>query len=48
MSAQDQTNLPRRRPQSLAHEVMNHLVEKIRQGVYRPGERLPTEPEIMA
>ena len=27
---------------------MNDLVEKIRNGVYQPGEKLPTEPEVMA
>jgi DNA-binding FadR family transcriptional regulator len=40
--------LPRRRPLSLAQEVMNDLTEKIRGGQYRPGEKLPTEPEVMA
>ena len=40
--------LPRRRTVSLAQEVMNDLVEKIRNGVYQPGEKLPTEPEVMA
>lgn len=40
--------LPRRRSRSLAQEVMNDLSEKIRSGVYRPGDKLPTEPEVMA
>lgn len=48
MSAQNQSTLPRKRSQSLVHAVMNDLAEKIRLGVYRPGEKLPTEPEIMA
>ena len=40
--------LPRRRSISLAHEVMNDLMAKIRNGLYKPGEKLPTEPEVMA
>lgn len=48
MSEDGQSSLPRKRAKSLAREVMNDLVERIRQGVYRPGDRLPTEPEIMA
>ncbi|WP_319242019.1 FadR/GntR family transcriptional regulator [uncultured Propionivibrio sp.] len=38
---------PRRRPVSLAQEVMNDLAERIRSGRYRPGDKLPTEPELM-
>lgn len=38
---------PRRRAHSLAQQVMNDLVERIRDGTYRPGQRLPTEPELM-
>ena len=40
--------LPRRRSISLAQEVMNDLTSKIRNGLYKPGEKLPTEPEVMA
>lgn len=40
--------LPRRRSVSLAQEVMNDLMGKIRNGQYKPGEKLPTEPEVMA
>jgi len=40
--------LPRRRAHSLAQQVMNDLVGRIRDGTYRPGQRLPTEPELMA
>lgn len=37
---------PRRR--SLAETVVAELVSKIRAGVHRPGDRLPTEPALMA
>lgn len=40
--------LPRRRSRNLGQEVMNDLAEKIRSGVYKPGQKLPTEPEVMA
>lgn len=40
--------LPRKRSRSLAQEVMNDLTEKIRNGLYKPGDKLPTEPEVMA
>lgn len=43
-----QAALPRRRSRSLAAEVMEDLQAKIRGGMYRPGEKLPTEPEVMA
>jgi GntR family transcriptional repressor for pyruvate dehydrogenase complex len=39
---------PRSRSRSLAHQVMNDLVERIRRGDFQPGDRLPTEPELMA
>ncbi len=39
--------LPRRRAHGLAQQVMNDLVERIRDGTYRPGQQLPTEPELM-
>jgi DNA-binding FadR family transcriptional regulator len=37
---------PRRR--SLAETVVADLVAKIRAGIHRPGDRLPTEPALMA
>ncbi|MDR1934804.1 MAG: FadR family transcriptional regulator [Candidatus Accumulibacter sp.] len=40
--------LPRRRPVSLAQEVMSDLMDRIRSGQYKPGEKMPTEPEVMA
>jgi DNA-binding FadR family transcriptional regulator len=40
--------LPRKRSLSLVQEVMNDLTAKIRNGLYKPGEKLPTEPEVMA
>lgn len=40
--------LPRRRSLSLVQEVMNDLSAKIQRGLYLPGEKLPTEPEVMA
>ena len=40
--------LPRKRAPSLAQELMNDLAAKIRSGQYQPGDRLPTEPEVMA
>jgi DNA-binding FadR family transcriptional regulator len=40
--------LPRSRAKSLAEQVMNDLVERIRSGAYQPGDKLPTEPELMA
>lgn len=48
MNATKAPVLPRRRSISLAHEVMNDLMGKIRNGLYKPGEKLPTEPEVMA
>ena len=48
MNMTNTTALPRRRSISLAHEVMNDLMSKIRNGRYKPGEKLPTEPEVMA
>ncbi len=41
-------SLPRKRSRSLAQEVMTDLTEKIRSGLYKPGDKLPTEPEVMA
>jgi GntR family transcriptional repressor for pyruvate dehydrogenase complex len=48
MSLQETTALPRKRSRSLALEVMNDISAKIRRGLYQPGEKLPTEPEVMA
>lgn len=38
----------RKRSISLAQEVMNDLATRIRAGQYQPGQKLPTEPELMA
>jgi DNA-binding FadR family transcriptional regulator len=40
--------LPRKRPQSLALQVTLALSERIRNGVYKPGDQLPVEQVIMA
>ncbi len=48
MNDPKQIPLPRRRSRSLAQEVMEDLTTQIRNGAYAPGERLPTEPEVMA
>lgn len=48
MTTRNADRLPRARSQGLAQQVMDHLVERIRNGTYRPGQRLPTEPELMA
>lgn len=37
----------RRKSRSLTEEVVSSLSEKIRNGEFRPGEKLPTESEIM-
>ena len=47
MSAVLAPDLPRKRSRSLAQEVMNDLSAKIRRGLYQPGDKLPTEPEVM-
>src|SRR5687768_5603242 len=39
--------LPRRRPRSLAHDVVDGLSGRIRDGSLAPGEKLPTEAAIM-
>lgn len=44
----NQASLPRRKSRSLAEEVMDDLTAKIKGGMYRPGEKLPTEPVVMA
>ncbi|MBM7061543.1 FadR family transcriptional regulator [Pseudomonas sp. UL073] len=38
----------RKRPRSLAHELVSTLTERIRAGAIRPGDKLPTESAIMA
>jgi len=38
----------RKRGPSLVETVVNDLTEKIRSGIYRTGDKLPTEPEVMA
>ena len=48
MSSNSAIALPRRRSFSLVQEVMNDMSAKIQRGVYRPGDKLPTEPEVMA
>lgn len=48
MSPLPPSQLPRKRNRSLAEEVMADLSGKIRGGTYKPGDKLPTEPEIMA
>ena len=47
MSPSNSISLPRKRSRSLAQEVMNDMSEKICRGFYKPGEKLPTEPEVM-
>lgn len=42
------TALPRKRSRSLVLEVMNDMTSKIHDGLYRPGDKLPTEPDLMA
>jgi GntR family transcriptional regulator, transcriptional repressor for pyruvate dehydrogenase complex len=48
MSDPTQASLPRKRSRGLVQEVMDDLTVKIRGGVYMPGDKLPTEPEVMA
>lgn len=38
----------RRRPHGLVQEIVNSLTTSIRDGVIKPGDKLPTESEIMA
>ena len=42
------SRLPRRRPHTLAFELVEALGEQIRQGRLRPGDKLPTEASLMA
>ncbi len=37
-----------RRPRGLVPEIVNSLTASIREGVIKPGDKLPTESEIMA
>ena len=46
MNLQPGLHTPRRR--NLSQAVVGDLTTKIQNGVYRPGEKLPTEPEVMA
>ncbi len=48
MSPSNNNALPRRRSHSLAQQVMEDISQKIRSGLYKPGDKLPTEPEVMA
>lgn len=41
------TEVARRRPRSLAHDVVDALSGRIREGSLGPGEKLPTEAAIM-
>ena len=41
-------SLPRRRPRTLAFELVEVLGEHIREGRLRPGDQLPTEAALMA
>ena len=40
--------VPRRRARSLAQEVVDALTAQIESGTLRPGDKLPTETEVMA
>ena len=48
MASRNSATLPRRRARSLVQEVLDSLTAKIRDGRHKPGERFPTEPEVMA
>ncbi|MGM3346952.1 FadR/GntR family transcriptional regulator, partial [Bacillus cereus group sp. BC23] len=39
---------PRRRARSLAQDVVDALTAQIENGALRPGDKLPTETEVMA
>ncbi|MGE8635480.1 MAG: GntR family transcriptional regulator, partial [Achromobacter piechaudii] len=39
--------LPQRRPRNLAQGLVESISERIRSGEIRPGDKLPTESEIM-
>lgn len=40
--------LPRKRSRSLVQQVMEDLTTKIQTGTYQPGEKMPTEPNMMS
>ena len=40
--------LPARRPRGLVTEIVERLSRSIREGGFKPGDKLPTESEIMA
>ncbi|RYY77530.1 MAG: FadR family transcriptional regulator, partial [Comamonadaceae bacterium] len=44
---QEAASLARRRPRSLAHDVVDALSGRIREGSLAPGVKLPTEAAIM-
>jgi DNA-binding FadR family transcriptional regulator len=48
MAGRNSAILPRQRARSLVQEVLDSLTARIHEGIYRPGERFPTEPEVMA
>jgi DNA-binding FadR family transcriptional regulator len=48
MASRNSATLPRQRSRSLVQEVLESLTARIREGRYTPGERFPTEPEVMA
>jgi GntR family transcriptional repressor for pyruvate dehydrogenase complex len=48
MSRPRKTAPPRKRNRSLVQEVMDELAARIRNGIYKPGEKFPTEPVVMA
>ena len=41
-------NLPQRKHRSLAHGVIEQISSVIRQGLLKPGEKLPTESSLMS
>ena len=45
---QTELALPRRRARTLAHELVEALGDRIRDGRLAPGDRLPTESAVMA
>jgi len=48
MNPPTSTHLPRKRSRSLVQEVMDDMTAKIRDGLYQTGDKLPTEPDLMA
>lgn len=41
-------DVPTRRPRGLVQEIVGSLAAQIRQGLIKPGDKLPSESEIMA